>query len=240
MPPEASRTAIAPEYRRTATSLLERVATLVDLTDVAAGERRLVVGVAGESGSGKSVTAVALARAMEARGIATGVLHQDDYFLRPPRVNHAHRERDLGAVGPHEVDLALLRRHVADFRAGRATDAPLVDYPTDSFLTRRIDFAPLAALVVEGTYVLMLDDGDARVSDVRVLDVRVFLDATHDDTAGRRRARNRDVDAPFVQDVLRIEHAIIARQAAVAHLVVDRDFAIHAGPSARPATADPS
>lgn len=236
--PEASRTAVAPEYERTAAALLAAVAERADLDAVGRGARRLVVGVAGESGSGKSVTAVSLARALESRGIATGVLHQDDYFLRPPRVNHAHRERDLAAVGPHEVNLALLRRHVAEFRLGRAVDAPLVDYPTDSFLTRRIDFAPLAALVVEGTYVLMLDDGDARgsdtpVRDTRALDVRIFLDATHDDTAERRRARGRDVDAPFVQDVLRIEHAIIARQAATAHLIVDRDFAIRTPPPSR-------
>jgi uridine kinase len=233
--PEASRTAIAPEYVRTATSLLQAIGLLVDLTSVAAGERRLVVGIAGESGSGKSITAVSLARALEAHGVATASLHQDDYFFRPPRVNHAHRERDLGAVGPHEVNLALLQRHVADFRAGRATDAPLVDYPSDSFLTRRLDFAPLAALVVEGTYVLMLDDGDAPL-----IDVRVFLEATHDDTAERRRARNRDIDAPFVQDVLRLEHAIVARQAAVADLIVDRDFLVRSGPSARPATDAPS
>ena len=228
---ETSRTADSPEYARTAEALVAHLGRLADLEAVRRGERRLVVGVAGESGSGKSVTAVSVARALEARGIATGVLHQDDYFLRPPRVNHAHRERDLGAVGPHEVDLARLRAHVADFRAGRAVDAPLVDYPTDSFLTRRIDFAPLAALVVEGTYALMLDDADARVPDTRVLDVRIFLDATHDDTAARRRARNRDIDAPFVQDVLRIEHAIIARQAATADLLVDRDFGVRAGPA---------
>lgn len=212
---EASRTADAPEYRRTARDLVAQIERLCDL-EGACPERRLVIGVAGESGSGKSVTAVALARELEELDVPTGVLHQDDYFIRPPRVNHAHRERDITAVGPHEVNLALMARHVADFRAGRAVDAPLVDYPTDSFLTRRLDFGPLAVLVVEGTYALMLDD----------LDVRIFIEATHDETAERRRARNRDVDAPFVQEVLRIEHAIIARQAGVAQLIVDRGFGV--------------
>ena len=224
---EASRTATAPEFERTADLLVEHLAQRLDLDAARRGDRRLVVGVAGESGSGKSVTAVSLARALEGRGIATGVLHQDDYFLRPPRVNHEHRERDLAHVGPHEVNLALMQRHVAEFRAGRTVDAPLVDYPSDSFLTRRLDFAPLAMLVVEGTYVLMLDELDARV-----LDACVFLEATHDDTAERRRARNRDIDAPFVQDVLRIEHDIIARQAARAHLLIDREFRVRAGPGA--------
>ena len=226
---EASRTAAAPEFERTADVLLEQLAGLLDLEAARRGARRLVIGVAGESGSGKSVTAVSLARALERRGVATGALHQDDYFLRPPRVNHAYRERDLAHVGPHEVNLALMQRHIADFRAGRAVDAPLVDYPSDSFLTRRLDFAPLAMLVVEGTYVLMLDDGDARVREARVLDARIFLEATHDDTAERRRARNRDIDAPFVQDVLRIEHDIIARQSVLADLIIDRQFVIRPG-----------
>ena len=234
---ETSRTATAPEFERTADLLVEQLARRLDLEAARRGERRFVIGVAGESGSGKSVTAASLARALERRGIATGALHQDDYFLRPPRVNHAYRERDLAHVGPHEVNLALMQRHIADFRAGRAVDAPLVDYPSDSFLTRRLDFAPLAVLVVEGTYVLMLDDGDAHVRDAhvrdaRVLDARIFLEATHDDTAERRRARNRDIDAPFVQDVLRIEHEIIARQAARAHLLLDREFRVRAGPGA--------
>ena len=213
---EASRVDDAPAYRRTARDLVARLERLCDL-EGACPEKRLVIGVAGETGSGKSATAVALARELTELDVPSGVLHQDDYFLRPPRVNHAHRERDLAHVGPHEVNLALMARHVAEFRAGRAVDdAPLVDYPNDRFLTRRLDWAPLAVLVVEGTYVLMLDD----------LDVRVFIEATHEDTAERRRARNRDVDAPFVRDVLRIEHEIIARQAAVAHLVVDREFGV--------------
>jgi hypothetical protein len=58
------------------------------------------------------------------------------------------------------------------------------------------------------------------------LDLRIFLDATYDDTRDRRRARARDIDAPFVEQVLAIEHEIIARQAARADLIVDRDFAI--------------
>ena len=210
---DTSRTATSPGYDRTARAILDRLAAMVSLD----GSRRVVIGVAGESGSGKSVTAVALVRALEAAGVPAMALHQDDYFIRPPRVNHAHRERDIAAVGPHEVNLALLARHVADFRAGRdSVELPVCDYPTDSFRTRSVSFAPFAALVVEGTYVLTLED----------LDARVFLEATHQDTAERRRARARDIDAPFVQRVLAIEHEIIARQAAHADVILDRDFHI--------------
>ena len=177
---------------------------------------RPVVAIAGESGSGKSITASALAQVLGEAGRPTVLLHQDDYFVRPPRANHAHRCADLGSVGPQEVDLARLASHVADFRAGRDTVGPRVDYPSDSFGTRPLAFAAAAVLVVEGTYVLGLDDAD----------VRIFLEATHEDTAERRRRRNRDVDAPIVDRVLAIEHALIAPQAQRAHIVIDRDFTI--------------
>jgi uridine kinase len=185
--------------------------------------RRTVVGVAGETGSGKSVTADALAWALGDAGVPALVLHQDDYFVRPPRTNHEHRRGDLSSVGPQEVNLALLAEHIAAFRARRdGVIGPRVDYPANRFVTQQHDFAAVDALVVEGTYVLGLDD----------LDVRVFLEATHLDTADRRRARDRDIDEPFVQEVLAIEHEIIRRQAERADLLVDREFAIRSARSA--------
>lgn len=181
------------------------------------GEERTVVAIAGESGSGKSTSALALAEVLAARGISAVVLHQDDYFIRPPRANHVHRLGDLSSVGPHEVRLDLLASHIADFRAGRdVPDAPRADHHADSFVTRRLDFATASVLVVEGTYVLTLDDADARI----------FFEATHEETDERRRRRNRDVDAPIMSRILAIEHEIIALQVRRADIVVDRQFSI--------------
>lgn len=209
---DVSRTEVRPEYAGLARSLVR----LMEERGLSSSART-VVGVAGESGTGKSVTASSLARELGAQGYSALVLHQDDYFVLPPRANHAARERDIGRVGPGEVNLALLQAHVAAFRAGAdAVEAPVVDYAADRFDTRRIDFSTVVVLVVEGTYVLGLDD----------LDLRIFLEATYADTRDRRRARARDVDAPFIEQVLAIEHEIIARQAARADLLIDRRFAI--------------
>ena len=163
------------------------------------------------------MTATNLARELEAAGLAACVLHQDNYFKLPPRTNHEQRCLDLANVGPHEVDLALLHSHIVAFRARRdGVVAPRVDYPSNAFLTQRLDFSALDVLIVEGTYVLRLDD----------VDVRIFLDATSDDTRERRRVRNRDIDAPIVEQVLAIEHELIAPQAALAQIVIDREFRI--------------
>jgi uridine kinase len=99
---------------------------------------------------------------------------------------------------------------------------PRVDYPANRVVTQQHDCASVDALVVEGTYVLGLDD----------LDVRVFLEATHVDTADRRRVRNRDIAEPFVDQVLAVEHEIIRRQTERADLLVDREFAMRAARSA--------
>jgi len=178
-------------------------------------DARVVIAVAGESGSGKSTTATSLGRELSTRGIATGLIHQDDYFFRPPRTNHEYRVLDLRHVGPHEVNLELMQSHVDAFLDGRdGVEGPAVDYPANRFVTRQLDFSALRALIVEGTYVFRL----------RGMDARIFLDATHEDTKERRRARNRDIDAPVIDRILAIEHEIIAQQARQADIVIDRDF----------------
>jgi uridine kinase len=184
--------------------------------DLGSGCRR-VIGVGGESGSGKSITATCLAAELDRGRIRSLVLHQDDYFHRPPRANHAFRCLDLANVGCHEVDLARLASHVAAFRARHnGVSGPIVDYPNDRFLTRRLDFGPVDVLIVEGTYVLGLPD----------LDIRIFLAATHTETRERRRIRKRDVDEPVLDDILAIEHTIIRRYRASADVVIDAAFTI--------------
>lgn len=212
----AERIEILPEYQALFASLHSLVSPRLDATR----DRGLTIGIAGESGSGKSVTATGLARVLEESGVRTCVLHQDDYFLLPPRANHEHRCVDLAHVGPHEVNLAMMQSHIAAFRARRRdVVVPRVDYASDSFGTRNVDFSGVGALIVEGTYVLTLEE----------LDVGIFLDATHVDTGERRRARNRDIDAPIIDRVLAIEHRIIAPQASRAQIVIDRDFRIRDG-----------
>ena len=211
---DVSRTETRPEYAKLAQRL---VAILVERGVLA--RERVVIGVAGESGSGKSVTATSLARALEAEGHEALVLHQDDYFHLPPRANHAARERDITRVGPGEVNLALLQSHVAAYRNGSTRiDKPSANYPADRFDVDHVDLRDVKVLLLEGTYVVALTD----------LDIRIFMEATSADTLARRRSRARDVDSPFVERVLVIEHEVIAKQAALADVVVDIHFVARA------------
>lgn len=202
-----------PGTERLATTLASMIAGTLRLPSV----RRVVIAVAGESGSGKSTTAMVLGRELSNAGVPAGIIHQDDYFIRPPRTNHEYRLLDLRHVGPHEVNLDLLQTHIDAFLDGQAgIDAPAVDYPANRFVTRRLDFSGLSALIVEGTYVFRL----------RGIDARIFLEATHEATRERRRIRNRDIDAPVIDRILAIEHEIIAQQSTQADIVIDRDFEV--------------
>lgn len=177
--------------------------------------KRTVIAIAGESGSGKTTTAVELAAVLSSTGYRSLILHQDDYFLRPPLANHEHRRNDLSSVGPQEVNLDLLQAHVTAFRASTPSImAPALERDSDSFVERVRDFAGMTVLIVEGTYVLHLGG----------LDHAIFLEATHLETRARRKSRARDLDEPFVDDVLAIEHEIIRAQRSRADILVDSRF----------------
>ena len=59
---------------------------------------RFVITVAGESGSGKSETAHAIANQLKVLGIDSVVLGQDDYFYLPPKLNSERRRQTLAGL----------------------------------------------------------------------------------------------------------------------------------------------
>lgn len=209
-----------PDRSRPASAYQQRAETLLAMLRAHFGvprEARTVIAVAGESGSGKSVTAIDLAAVLNDAGIDTAIIHQDSYFIRPPRTNHEHRVADITSVGPQEVQLDVIAAHIAAFRVGEArVTAPVMNYPENRFDSQLLDFSATDVLVVEGTFALMLDD----------VDIRIFLEATYHDTLERRRQRARDIDDPFVERVLDIEHRIISAQAPRADIRISSTYDI--------------
>ena len=179
---------------------------------------RYVITVAGESGSGKSETAAALAEALHRNGIAAAILGQDDYFALPPHSNDARRRADPEWLGPHvEVRLEVLQANVDAALAGATEiEKPAIDYEANSVGTERLSLGGVRVLIVEGTYVSLL----------RHVDSRVFILRSRLDTLDHRRRRNRGREAhdPFVEGVLAMEHKIIAGHRALADFILTRDF----------------
>ena len=57
-------------------------------------DKRFIITVAGESGSGKSETGKAIQEELEKYRIKSVLLGQDDYFVLPPKSNDAKRRED--------------------------------------------------------------------------------------------------------------------------------------------------
>ena len=139
---------------------------------------RYTLSVAGESGSGKSETAQALAEELGKAGINCTILQQDDYFVYPPRSNDQTRRQDIGWVGPQEVHLNVLDANLQAFHNGATSLVkPLVLYGQDQITEETLDVAGSRVLIAEGTYTTLLEN----------VDTRAFIDRSYIDTRSEER-----------------------------------------------------
>ena len=180
---------------------------------------KYTISIAGESGSGKSETAMALADALNSSGVSCLILQQDDYFVYPPKTNDLTRRADIGWVGPQEVRLDLLDAHLQSFREGASIiEKPLVIYDEDRVTTERFDSGDSQVGIAEGTYTTTLSN----------VNTHIFIDRDYRETRSHRDKRQRDhseLDS-FIEKVLAIEHEIISAHKAMAQLVVNKDYSV--------------
>jgi uridine kinase len=201
-------------HRRAGRGICEQV-----LPDVQGTDGRYAITVAGESGSGKSETAQALADALAQYRIGCRILQQDDYFVYPPRSNDRARRRDIAWVGPQEVRIDVLDDNVQAFlRGATRLVKPLVVYDRDEITEETLEFGDARVLVAEGTYTTLLAN----------VDTRVFIDRSYLETRAHRekRARHRSELDPFIDRVLAIEHEIISSHKADADLIITSDYTV--------------
>lgn len=179
---------------------------------------RYIISVSGESGSGKSETGRAIADELEKLGIKSIVLGQDDYFVLPPKSNDAKRREDSDWLGPHiEVRFDVLEQNLIDAIQGKGEiSKPLIDYNKNSVEDEAINLDEIKVVIVEGTYTSLLKN----------IDTRVFIARNRLDTLEHRRKRNRgkEVEDPFIEMVLEMEHKIIAGHQQLADIVISKDF----------------
>ena len=201
-------------HRQAANEILPVLQAAIKITS-----NRYTVTVAGESGSGKSETATAIAEVLMDANIATVVFQQDDYFIYPPKSNDQERRADISRVGAHEVKLDLLDSHLLAFRSNaERIKKPLVDYEKDSIGQEELELTRIRVGIAEGTYTSLLEN----------VDMRIFIARNYKQTRAHREKRKRDTAEldPFIDEVLEIEHQIIAAHRALANVVINADFSV--------------
>lgn len=152
---------------------------------------RLVIGIAGGSGSGKTTVADALATALPSGSVA--ILRHDSYYRDRPDLDLEERHR-LNYDHPEALETPLLVQHIQHLKAGNPVAVPVYDFKTHRRMpdTDRLDPAPI--IIVEG--ILVFVEEHLR----RELDVKIFVDTESDIRAIRRirrdmRERGRDFES---------------------------------------------
>jgi uridine kinase len=145
-------------------------------------QSRLVIGVAGGSGSGKTTV---VRRIVEALGPdSVSILDHDRYYR--DRLDLRLEDRmGLNYDHPDSLETDLMVRHVAELKDGRAIEMPLYDFARYVRRSTAETIVPRKAIIVEG--ILIFADAALRAQ----MDIKVFVD-TDDDTRFIRRLK-RDV-----------------------------------------------
>ena len=190
------------------------------LEEIRAKPARYIITVAGESGSGKSEMGKAIADELAKAGIKAILLGQDDYFVLPPKSNDAKRREDPEWLGPHvEVKLDILEKNLKDAIAGKdGFIKPLIDYNENSVNEERVSLVGVKVVIAEGTYTSLLKN----------VDTKIFIARNRLDTLEHRKKRNRgdEVGDPFIENVLKMEHKIIAGHKQLADFLITRDYEV--------------
>jgi uridine kinase len=202
-------------HKRAASEIVSRI-----IRNVRKKKTRYIITIAGESGSGKSETGQAIADELAKFGIKSIVLGQDDYFVLPPKSNDLKRREDPEWLGPHvEVKLDVLERNLANAIQGkREIIKPLVDYDSNTIEDEIINLDGIKVLIAEGTYTSLL----------KHVDTRIFISRNWLDTLEHRQKRKRgsEVGDPFIEQVLRVEHKIIAGHKQLADILITKDYGV--------------
>ncbi|MDX5151282.1 MAG: hypothetical protein R3188_02310 [Acidiferrobacterales bacterium] len=207
---------IEPHHRQAAEAIGKILLPIIEGTDA-----QYTISVAGESGSGKSETAAAIAEVLERSGVHCIILQQDDYFVYPPKSNDKARREDINWVGPQEVKLDLMDENLAAFKQdAKELHKPLVIYQEDKVVDESMPTDSARVAIAEGTYTTLLNN----------IDTHVFIARNYDDTRAHREKRKRDESEldPFIDEVLKIEHDIISKNRERANIIINRDYSVTA------------
>lgn len=189
---------------------------------------RVVVGVAGSPGAGKSTIVAALAEGLAARGIPVATVPMDGFHLADVELERLGRRDRKGAIDTFDGYgyLALLRRLTSD--ADTTVYAPSFDRTTEEPVAGAIAIEPSARVILtEGNY--LLDESEPWVRVRRELTEAWYVDA--DDEQRRRRLVQRHIEfgkdpehaRRWVADVDEVNAARIEASRRRADLVVRTD-----------------
>ena len=154
----------------------------------------LIIGIAGGTGSGKTTVVNKLRTALRDEKIV--IIPQDSYYK-----DCSHLSEEEKSVynfdHPDSVDFDLLINHLETLKSGKGVDQPVYSYVTCCrSIVDTVRVEPAEIIIVEGILIF------TNKSLLKMLDLKVFVDADADDRLGRVICRDIVERGKTVQQVL--------------------------------------
>lgn len=191
------------------------------------GDRPLVIGIGGGSGSGK--TTIAEAMHGELGPDRSVLIFHDAYYRDHSDLLLAERSR-LNYDHPDALETELLTAHLRELLAGRPVHRPVYDFRSHARSTETVEVQPAPVILLEGVLVL----ADAELRDL--MDLKIFVDTDADLRLLRRLKRDIDergrtlesVHRQYVETVRPMHIEFVEPSRAHADLVIPEGFNVGA------------
>jgi uridine kinase len=153
--------------------------------------RRILIGIAGGSGSGKTVVARTIVRELGSKRVV--IIDQDSYYKDLEAVPFQDREA-RNFDHPDAFDSELMLQHLRELLEGHAIEQPVYDYSQHRRTNESRRISDHLIIVLEG--ILIFHDPELRA----LMDIKLYVDADSDVRLIRRLRRDltergRSVDA---------------------------------------------
>jgi len=155
---------------------------------------RILIGIAGGSGSGKTLVARTIVRELGSRRVV--VIDQDSYYKNLEEIPFRDREA-RNFDHPDAFDHDLLGQHLRELLDGHAIEQPVYDYTKHERSTETRRISDHLVVVLEG--ILIFHDPELRA----LMDIKLFVDADSDVRLIRRLRRDLLERGRSVDSILR-------------------------------------
>ena len=202
-------------HKEAAEALCELV--LKSITEKEDSRYRFIVGISGESGSGKSELSHALGKALKENHIRVKVVHTDNYYnIQPLLREEWRRNKGFDKIGLEEYDWVKIRKTIRDFREEQECVLPCIDLIPEQVDKLITDFSKIDLLIMDGLYAINNPD----------IDLRVFIDLTYHETKINQIIRMKEAMSDFRMAILEKEHLAVVSLKSMADLIVDKSYQV--------------
>ena len=162
--------------------------------------KNILIGIAGGSGSGKTLVARTIVRDLGSTRVA--IIDQDSYYRDLDDIPIA--DRDLRNFDhPDAFDNELLKQHIRHLIDGKSIEQPIYDYTRHARLKETKTIGERHVIVLEG--ILIFVDEELR----ELMDIKLFIDADADIRLVRRIERDVRERGRAIESILRQYQATV-------------------------------